>query len=214
MKLNYTSLLHFLPNPFVLTVLILPTRKSKKQHFSPASYKKIAPAVYLYLHINQHFPHTLLESHQSNRGHAPYGPNPPREPTKSLSPISSNTPCVLFNAPHLPYMSIKAFITGTHPFSQRVRGPQFHDKNHLEWHVTRVKLTRVGKTFGREVLLIEHKATKSLRKGSDGMVEERERERERDLDEQDFSREAAMTALLFWMVFESYLLLHLNAWVF
>jgi len=39
-------------------------------------------------------------------------------------------------------------------------------------------------------------------------------ERERDMDEQDFSREAAMTALLFWMDFESYLLLHLNAWVF
>ena len=40
------------------------------------------------------------------------------------------------------------------------------------------------------------------------------RERERDMDEQDFSREAAMTALLFWMDFESYLLLHLNARVF
>ena len=36
----------------------------------------------------------------------------------------------------------------------------------------------------------------------------------KDLDEQDFSREAAMTALLFWMDFESYLLLHLNAWFF
>ena len=36
----------------------------------------------------------------------------------------------------------------------------------------------------------------------------------KDLDEQDFSREAAMTDLLFWMDFESYLLLHLNAWFF
>ena len=36
----------------------------------------------------------------------------------------------------------------------------------------------------------------------------------KDLDEQDFSREAAMTALLFWMDFESYLLLRLNARVF
>ena len=36
-------------------------------------------------------------------------------------------------------------------------------------------------------------------------------ERERDMDEQDFSREAAMTALLFWMDFESCLLLHLYA---
>ena len=97
-------------------------------------------------------------------------------------------------------MSIKAFITGTHPFSQRVRGPQFHDKDHLEWHVTRVKQTWVGKTFERELLLIEHKAAKVLEKGRMAWLK-----RERDMDEQDFSREAAMTALLFWMDFESYL---------
>ena len=61
-------------------------------------------------------------------------------------------------------MSIKAFITGTHPLSQRACGPQFHDKDHLKWHVTRVKQTRVGKTFERELLLIEQKATKVLEK--------------------------------------------------
>ena len=75
--------------------------------------------------------------------------------------------------------------------------------------MTRVKQTQVGKTFERELLLIEQKATKVLEKARMARLK-----RESDLDEQDFSREAAMTALLFWMVFESYLPLHLNAWVF
>ena len=75
--------------------------------------------------------------------------------------------------------------------------------------MTRVKQTQVGKTFERELLLIEQKATKVLEKAWMARLK-----RESDLDEQDFSREAAMTALLFWMVFESYLLLQLSAWVF
>ena len=115
---------------------------------------------------------------------------------KSLSPISSNTPCVLFNAPHLPYMSIKAFITGTHPLSQRVCGHQFHDKDHLKWHVTRVKQHGLAKRSNVNFYWLNTRQRKSKKRlGWHGW-----RERERDMDEQDFSREAAMTALLFWMV--------------